>query len=382
MKQLLCALSIIKKLLTFFILLLLCNVAFAQNYQELSRRIDSLNRIRLPQSALMETDKLYQLAHQNNNAPQQIKAIMYRIRFQSQVAETPFVDEVNILKREIEQCAYPVKPVLLSLLAETYNNYYRQNRWQFSQRTHQEKPAPDFTKWDLQTINNEIARLYILSLNDYKKEQETQTGEFDAILYGDRTTRYLRPTLYDLLVQNALTYFLDEEPALIKPKMPFILNNPRLFDDSRAFAGLIINTTDTSSTFYQGIKYLQQATLFHLEKPNEEALANVDLQRLEFLNRHATLINKDDLYLGAVRRIAEAFASKPISADAQVLLGKYYQDIDSLKLAVDYFNKAISAFPQSFGARNAIGYLKNIQKKLLSAAVENINIPGKPLLGF
>jgi len=381
MKQSLFARSILKKLSTFFILLLLCNIAFAQNYQEITRRIDSLNGLRLPKSALIETDKLYQLARQNNNASQQIKAIMYRIRFQSQKEETPFVDEIDILKREIEQSAYPVKPVLLSLLAQTYSNYYRQNWWLFNQRTHLAKADTDFAKWDLQTIHNEIERLFILSLNDYKKEQETPIDEFDAILFGDKTTRYLRPTLYDLLVQNALAYFLDEEPALTKPKMPFSLNNPRLFSDSRTFAALLISTTDTNSTFYRGIKYLQQATLFHLQKPNEEALADIDLKRLEFLNQHATLINKDDLYLSAVRKIAETFASKPISADAQVLLGRYYQDIDSLKLAVDYFNKAISAFPQSFGGRNATGYLRNIQHKDLSALTEDVNIPGKPLLG-
>jgi TonB-dependent SusC/RagA subfamily outer membrane receptor len=372
-----------KKLFLLAGLLFCCTLTFGQGYQQITNRIDSLNKLGLPKSALEEVDKLEKLARDNKNAPQQIKAVIYRMAFQSYVEENAIVGIITRLKLDADQAVYPVKPVLQSLLASMYWTYYQRNRYQFGQRSHLENPGNDITKWDLQTISTQASHLYRLSLQDYQKEQDTPISILDGVLYGDKTTRYLRPTLYDMLVHRALDFLLAEEPALVKPKLPFTLNDPRLFSDSRTFANLQITTTDTASTFYYGIKYLQQATLFHLQKPNDgDALADVDLQRLEFLNRTASVTNKDQLYLNALGRIAAQFSELPVAADALVLQGKYYQGKDSLKQAAVYFNKAYAGYPDSFGARNAESCLKVIQQKELSATVEGVNVPGKPLLGF
>ncbi len=371
-----------KKLYLLIGLLFFCSHTFAQNYQEINHRIDSLANIRLPKSALIEVDKLEQLARKNKNAPQQIRAIIYRMKFQSYMEENALVAIIARLKLDIGQANYPVKSVLQSLLAGMYWNYYHQNRWQFNQRNRLEKTGSDLTKWDLQTINDEMTHLFKLSLQDYQQEQDTPINVLEGVLDGDKSTRYLRLTLYDLLVQRALEFLLAEEPALTKPKLPFRLTDSRLFSDSYTFAHLYITTTDITSTFYNGIKYLQQATLFHLQKQDEEALADLDLKRLEFLNRNASVINKDELYLNALEQIAPKLSAKPISADAMVLQGKYYQEKDSLKQAFSYFTKALSAYPKSFGSKNAEGYLKLIQHKELSATVEDVNVPDEPLLGL
>ncbi|MDF2433849.1 MAG: hypothetical protein JWP44_3480, partial [Mucilaginibacter sp.] len=371
-----------KRLLLLFIMLFISSVTFAQDYQKINARIDSLAKKDLPKSALLEVDKLEQLARKESNAPMQIKAILYRIQFQSAVDENAMVAAINRVKTDVNKASFPVKPVLQSLLATLYQQYYHQNRWLFSQRTRLAGADTDFTKWDLQTINNEISHQFKLSLKEYKLEQNTPVTVLRGVLEGDTSNRYLRPTLYDLLIHRALDYFLAEEPALTKPRQPFILSDPRLFGDSRVFADLKIVTTDMASTFYHGIKYLQQATLFHLQKSDEAALADVDLKRLGFLYTHANVLAKDSLYLNALEKIETRFSSTPISADALVLQGKYYQDKDSLKTALGYYIKADKAWPESLGARNANGYIQQIQQKELSADLEDVNIPGKPLLAL
>jgi uncharacterized protein YfaS (alpha-2-macroglobulin family) len=370
----------LKKLLLLFALLCFYSFAAAQNYQEINSRIDSLAKIGLSKSALQEVDKLEQLAQKNKNASMQVKAVLYRITFQAAVEENSLVVSINSLKSEADRADYPVKPVLQSLLATMYRQYYQANRWQFNQRTKIDKADNDFTKWDLQTVNNEISRLLKLSLLDYKQEQNTPVDVLDGVLEGDHSTRYLRPTLYDLLVQRALDFFLADEPALTRPKQPFILNDLHLFSNSQAFASLQVATADTSSTFYQGIKYLQQATLFHLQKQNEAALADIDLKRLEFLYTHATVTTKRSLYLRALHRITEKFSSSPVSADAMVLLGKYYRDKDSLKTALGYFAQAAVTYPESLGGKNAAQYIRQIRQKELLATIEDVNVPDKSLL--
>jgi len=372
----------LKLMLINGLLFLITNARAQNKYQPISNRIDSLAGIGLPRSALKEVDELEKLARQNKNTPQQIKAVIYRMTFQSYLEENAYPAIISRLKKDIREAKYPAKPVLQSLLAEMYWKYYDQNRYRFIQRSQLLKPDTDFNKWDLKTIIAETSILYKQSLADAKQEQVTPITILDGVLQGDTATRYLRPTLYDLLVQRAFNFYLNDEPALIKPKLPFSLNDPAFFGDSRAFAALAVKTTDTSSTYYQGVKYLQQATTFHLQMHQDEAVADIDLQRLKFLYGKSTVNHKDSLYLSALKQIAAAFAKKPISAEALVLQGQYYQGLDSLTMAYNYFKQAVSAYPQSLGGKNAAMLMKGIEQKEISATVENINIPGKSLLAL
>jgi TonB-dependent SusC/RagA subfamily outer membrane receptor len=365
------------------VVLLLCafNKVQAQStYTQITSRIDSLAQLGLPKSALAEVDKLDKLARQNKNTPQIIRAVIYRITFQSYLEENALVPIINSLKADIQQSAFPVRPVLQSLLANMYWRYYQQNRWQFSNRSRLSKPDPDFTRWDLQTIVDETGRLYQQSLQNTKALQNTPVGVLDGVLTGDKTTRYLRPTLYDLLLHRAFEFYLADEATLTKPRNPFNLNDARLFGDSRSFANLMVTTTDTASALYRGVKYLQQATVYHLAQNNAEALVDLDLKRLQFLYSKSSLAQKDTLYLQALNQIAQAFASKPISADAWNLLGNYYKDKDSLTTAYQAYEKAVNTYPQSLGWQNAAIALEQLRQLSLSATVEQVNVSGKPIL--
>ena len=195
-------------------------------------------------------------------------------------------------------------------------------------------------------------------------------------------TRYLRPTLYDLLVNRAFDFFLTDEAGLNKPRLPFSLNDPEFFSDSRTFAQLQVKTTDTGAIAYKGIKYLQQATRLHLQKNDSEALADLDLRRLIFLYQKASLTGKDQLYLTALKQIAINFKDKPISAEAIQLEGKYYQDKDSLVTAYSYYRQAVASYPNSSGGKNAATLIRQVEQKEIGATVEDINMPAKPILAL
>ena len=355
--------SIFKYLLILSLLLCIYTAKAQVKYNDIIFRIDSLANVGLPKSTLKEVDKLDSLARKNSNAPQQIRAVIYRMTFQSYLEEDALVAIITRLKIDIDRADYPVKPVLQSLLAQMYWNYYQQNRYKFSQRTKLEHADTHFTNWDIQTIIGETSRLYDLSLQDAAKEQGTPIAVLDGVLEGDSTTRYLRPTLYDLLVQRAFDFFLTDEAAINKPKLPFSLNDPRFFSDSRTFATLEIKTSDTASTEYKGIKYLQQATAFHVVHKDEEALADLDMQRLKFLYSRSNVEYKDSLYLSALKQIEEGFSAKPISSEALVLEGQYYQGLDSLTIADNYFKKAAATYPESLGGKNAAAMGRQIGEK-------------------
>src|SRR6185312_4342351 len=120
----------------------------------------------------------------------------------------------------------------------------------------------------------------------------------------------------------------------------------------------------------QGIKLLQQATTFHLKMDQQEALADMDMQRLRFLYGKSAVEHKDSLYLAALHRIATDFAKKPISADALVMLGQYFAGRDSLTVAHQYYKQAQTNYPKSIGGRNAELQLEMIEHKNVSANLE------------
>jgi uncharacterized protein YfaS (alpha-2-macroglobulin family) len=351
-------------------------------YNNIIFKIDSLSAMGLPKSALAEVDKLDKLAHQNNNSPQIIRAVIYRITFQSFLQEEALVPIIKTLKTDIQQTDFPVKPVLQSLLANMYWQYYQQHRWDFNGRTRLEKADLDYTRWDLQTLVTETDKLYRQSLQSRTELQSAPIGVLNGVITGDATTRYLRPTLYDLLAHRALDFYLDEEPALPKPRNPFNLRDARLFGDSRTFATLKLSTTDTASTLYRGILLLQQATAFHLQKNNTEALADLNLKRLKFLHKQLPTPDKDKLYLTGLQQVADSFAGKPIVADVWVLLGQYHEEKDSLVAAFEDYNKAVTLYPKSQGAYNAAILIKQVKQQELSTTVENVYAADKPMLAL
>lgn len=351
-------------------------------YEQIAFRIDSLASIGLPASALKEVEKLDAMAHADNNASQQVRSVIYRITFQAYLEDNAFVPIIRRLNSDIDQAKYPVKPVLQSLLAQFYWSYYKLNRYRFGQRTESVNRDTDFTAWDLKTILNQTSRLYELSLADAVKEQNTPMDILDGVLEGDKETRYLRPTLYDLLVNRAFDFFLSDEAAINQPRMPFTLNDPRLFGDSHTFVNLVIKTADTTSIHYKGLKYLQRATAFHLLQDQQEAVADLDLKRVQFLYLKSNIRSKDSVYTAALDKIAASFSGKPISAEAAVLVGQYYQRLDSLATAYIYFKKAATAYPNSFGGRNAAVLIRQLKERQISARVESVNMPGRPLLAL
>jgi hypothetical protein len=324
-------------------------------------------------------ERLDDFAIQHKDAGLQIRAAINSITLQKILTGNGQEAGIRTLKERLKSAVYPVKPVLESLLAELYWNYYRSHIYQFGKRSRQQRPDPNFINWDLITLSREAAHLYQLSLAEAGREQSTPLGFLGDVLQGDTATRRLRPSLYDLLLHRALDCFLSNDVALTQTKRAFQLNNLGLFGNSRAFAALKIYTTDTTLHFL-GIRYLQQATLFHLQQGQTDALADIDLQRLAFMEQYADIADKDSLYIAALEKTATVHVASAISADALVLIGKYYTNRNELTTAVAYFRQALAAYPQSQGGKNAANYIRNITQTSIDAITEDVNVPGKPIL--
>ncbi|MCX6244602.1 MAG: MG2 domain-containing protein [Bacteroidetes bacterium] len=373
------------------------------------KKVDSLSNLGLPKSALEIVDNIYLKAKNENNAPQYIKSIIYRLKLKADFRENPQVASINDVRNELRGTARePVAQILSSILAELYWNYYQTNIYRFSNRTQLANSIPDSIEtWDLKTLSRNIARTYLLSLDNPSLLQSIPIGNFEPILEKPDTYEHkraklkgiladeYRPTLYDFLCWRALDYFQGNKGADVSFAEPFVLANPEYFMQASDFARMKPwLPANSPSSDALALKIFQDLASFHLADKDPRALIDEELHRFMFVYENAVMDGKDSLYFESLKKLEEANASSPFSADVTFRIAQYLHDQGSsyhplqstkhkweIKEALGYCEKAIRQFPESTGAVNCRLLASEIRKPALLVHTEYGVIPGKPSLG-
>ncbi|OJJ14248.1 hypothetical protein BKI52_43955 [marine bacterium AO1-C] len=362
-------------------------------YDALWKKVDSLDKKRLPKDAYKAMNEIYALAKKDNNAGQLVKCTIYKLRYIGQVEENSLVKALDDLRKEANQAKYPTKPLLHSMLAQIYWQFYQVNRYRFLKRSATVNfKQDDINTWDLNKVVQETIRNYKLSLANPEKLQTTKIDIYDEVLNkGRRKQRDYRPTLYDFLAHRAINFFQSTEPAITRPAYQFTLNKSDYLQDVEKFANLKITTKDTLSYKFYMITILQDLIKFHLKDNNYAALVDVDLKRLDFAYRHLTANDKDKLYLEALRKLEKKSIKLPVSSRATYAIakviydqGQKYRPLQSdqhkwkKKEALQIAQTGIDRFPKSDGAIQCSNLQKTIRSKSLQVTIEETNLSGEP----
>ena len=347
----------------------------------------------LPESALAVVHEIYAGARMEKDAQQLVKAVIFRMKYTDYKEEDSFVKNLNSLEEEIKTAEFPAKPLLHSMLAESYWNYYRNNRRRFDDRTETIRfDNNDIATWSLSRIVHETMKNYQLSLEDADRLKKVTINRVEEVLTaGNAKGRSCRPTLYDFLAHRAVDFYMDEEPSLIQPAYVFTIHSADYLKDAETFCRLSIDTKDTSSFKYHALKIFQDLIRFHLDDTEKEALVDVDLKRLQFVSDHLTLPGKDDLYLEALQQLEQKTINSAISTQITCRMaelwrekGRQYNALQSdehkldLQKANDLCEAAMRRFPGSDGAALAYNLQQEIKQKDLSVIIEKVNVPDHP----
>ncbi|HEX3007955.1 MAG TPA: hypothetical protein VHO90_10105, partial [Bacteroidales bacterium] len=363
------------------------------DYKQLWKEVEAFQEKGLPESALKIVDKIYAAAKSEKNSQQLVKSILYQLSLAESYQEDVLNKNVERLRREIESASFPVKPLLYSVLAETYWQYYENNRYRFRDRTETVNlQNNDLSTWSLEQLVDKTIESYLLSLENADKLKSVPIMQFEEVLiYGNKLGKDYRPTLYDFLAHRAVDLFMNNEPDIIKPAYSFSLNNADYFQDAAAFVKLPITTRDTFAYKYYALKLFQDLIQFHMRDQNPDALVDVELKRLEFINQYSTLPDKRELYLKALQSLDNKYKAYPISIMILLKIAQVWNEEAGLynesqpnehrmdkKKAYDICEVAIKRFPESSGAKQAYNLQQEIKMKNLEASVEKVNVPGLP----
>jgi TonB-dependent SusC/RagA subfamily outer membrane receptor len=317
---------------------------------------------------------------------------MYQIKYRNMVEEDANVNNIFFVDTLITKAKAPAKNILQSMQAELFWQYLQNNRWEIKDRTKlAEEKSKDITTWSIDKLHETISKLYKASLKNESILKATSLDGLEAIITKGINTRQLRPTLYDFLAHRALSYFTTGESDLTKPAYQFTISDVKAFAAANEFAAASFKTKDTASLYYNAIVLFQNLLAFHSNDAKADALIDVDLQRLMFVNNYGVMEGKEKLYEAALQHIGNKYSTNPITARAMFARAQIYynrgqqfkpyentENQYEIKRAKELLDLTIAKFPKSEGAINAQNLLASILQPSINLSTEKVNIINQP----
>jgi len=362
------------------------------NYTTGWKKVDSLVTKGLSNSALEQVGRIYTRARQDKNEPQIIKALIYRAGLQENTQDNGIAASITDLEKEIQGAAQPARSILQNILANKYWTYLQQHRYQLYDRTATKAfKKEDIDTWGLEDLHKKIDELFMASLQNEKLLVATRLDTYDAIIIKGNV-RVLRPTLFDLLANDALDYFETDERDLNRPAYAFEIDDPAAFTDAGAFAQHKFKTSDTLSIHYRALLLQQRLIALHLDDAKPDALLDLDLRRLRFAHSFSTAGDKDELYTHALERITTRWGQLPAASEAWYLQASQhfskaagYAPPEDTAARYEYVkakeicDKVVMQKDSSEGRIHCLQLLNQINAKSLSLVIENVNLPDEPM---
>lgn len=358
------------------------------------KAIDSLAEKGQFASALTATEKVLEAAQAEGDFRTEFRAWMYKARFQGYTD----IDRKEILAPLEQRATAASDPVLAALLhsvvAQSYWDWYQDERWEVLQRTAVAEAGSDPDTWDQAAFMRKVIAEFAASVEPYDTLKQVPVGDLAGLLLPEeRREDALRPTVYDVLAHRALDVFRNSETRLSEPAWRFRLDDPRYFALFEPFAHGVFAHRDSTAWEWQALQLYQRLEHAHLADTKADALVDVALERLQFVHERSTLAEKDSLHLQALTTLRSRLAKEACEAEVMVAIGRWhmeqgakYQALagddrkNEKRTAAVLFEEAIAKWPRSYGAVQAKVLLHRLHMPALQLKAENAVPPDAPFL--
>ena len=276
------------------------------NREALWKEVIDAEKKGLPKTAAAKLQTIYDSAIQDGKFAEGIKALAKRITHEGTVQGNKPEEKITRLQDELEKVPDQAKPLLETILAHWYWQYFKGNRYRFMQRTATNEPlGKDFTTWDLPRIYREIDLHFSNALADGRLKT-IATSEFEDLLTKPTLPENYRPTLYDFIAHEALGFYTSGEFAAAKPEDAFEINTEDpILSPIENFLIWKPETTDKQSPMRKAVQLFQDILSFHRDDANSAARVDADIARLLFAKNSAVGEGKTSRFIETIRKVAE-----------------------------------------------------------------------------
>lgn len=341
------------------------------DYDKAWKKVDQYIEKGLPKSALKEVNEIYNQALKDDNIAQQIKAVTYKTQLILQTEELGLETVVSEIEESIEKAKMPAKQILHSLAGELFNQYFQSQYYVISQRTNLNAfETGDIRTWTSNNFRSYITSQYLASVDT--KLKDFPTSEFkDIVANFANADLTLRPTLYELILDRALSNFSNTRTQGTKPSFSFKINDSIYYSNVEEFVKYQIETKDSESKVYQAILLFQEGLKLQLDSNNKKVLAQYDLMRLDFVNQHAEIAKSNDLYISALNDAAQYYKGN-LAHPFQLKIGIDLNTKKKYQEAINIFSTILNDKPSTYIKNEAERWIGIINGKSLTLQTEQV----------
>ena len=330
----------------------------------------------LPKTAITNLEPIIQGALKDKAYAEAVKAIGQRIALEGNIEGNKPEEKITRLEAEIAKAPKEMVPLLDTLQAEWYWQYFQHNRWRFMQRTATTtQPGKDFTTWDLPRLFAEIDKQFQKALAADKILKATPISAWNGLLQKGTMPDSYRPTLYDFIAYQALAFYTSGEQAAAKPEDAFELSadSPILDSAEKFMTWQPAAGADTDSPVLKAVRLYQALLRFHKSDPVPQlALADADLGRLTWGWNTAFGEDKNTRYKAALEAFIRTYADFDISALATEREARVVQQEGDLVAARKLALRGAEVFPKSPGGKLCRNLVTEIESKSASISTERV----------
>jgi hypothetical protein len=331
----------------------------------------------LPKTAITNLEPIIQGALKDKAYAEAVKAIGKRIALEGNIEGNKPEEKITRLEAEIAKAPAEMGPMLNTLLAHWYWQYFQQNRWRFMQRTATaQAPGKDFTTWDLPRLFAEIDKQYQKALAGEAALKATPVTAWNDLLEKGTMPDSYRPTLYDFVAHEALEFYTSGEQAGANPEDHFELaaDSPALEEATKFLAwSPPIPANEPNASVLRALRLYQGLLRFHQNDPAPRpAFAASDLERLAWAWNTAFGEDKNARYKAALEAFIRENADFEISALALEKQARVLQQEDDLVAAHTLAKRGASLFPTSPGGKLCQNLVQEIEAKSASISTERV----------
>jgi hypothetical protein len=246
-----------------------------------------------PKTAAEALADIEQAAVQEKAWAEAARAIATRIL--AETGDRPGDDPERVIRlaAAIEKAPVETRGVLEAIRANWTWGFFQMNRWRYQQRTQGGADSKDLARlaeWDLPAIVAEIKERFAAAVGaagspEQEALQKLPVAEWSAIIEKGAMADAYRPTVWDVIVRDAIEFSSSGERGLVAPEDAFeiaadspALGTPEAFSNWQPENDKTV--TDTDSPLLDTIRLYRDLLAFHKGDKDRTAFLAADLDRI------------------------------------------------------------------------------------------------------
>jgi uncharacterized protein YfaS (alpha-2-macroglobulin family) len=277
-----------------------------------------------PKSAVEVTKKIYESAKSQKLYPEMLRALFVMSSERMSFEDDDSVNLVELFENELKTSPEPARSIIASMYGNLVWNYVQQNRWSIQKRTKRMSTSSnDLTTMSIDELLDKTTSLYDYSIQSKEILQKISLRSYKDVLNSHDDIDKYRNTLYDLLANRAIKYYLSGlRNSLELPGEAFSLTSTDALKPSSQFVTITFTTKDTASLQYKALKVLQE--IERTQPPKSIPLGDAILLRLETALGITLNSEKNSEYFKTLQSMLIEFSGNEIESDVYADLADYY----------------------------------------------------------